>query len=435
MTTILFETNEKPIGHIIKLSDSSITISIGDDEITNKDIIKIMSDIIFSKMYVNKNILISLIETIKESLLETQIKSFYFFTYQQLTFKNKTNNGFTFELVHSGNQKIRALVEKNKLISNCINEIKDLIEQPPEIIYPEKLLDYIIKFSEVNNLKVLETYDEKRLAKEGFGGIISVGKGSHNPPTMAILEWSGSNPNDRPIVLVGKGITYDSGGYSIKSDDGMKDMKRDKTGVCIILGIMGLLARLNSKQRVIAILPMAENVVSSKSYKPDEIVHSYSKKTVEIFNTDAEGRIILMDGLALAQEYNPKMIFDIATLTGVGAFCGHYGALFTNDYDLAWKLQKIGEKVGDRFWVLPISEELLNDSRNTKLANVKNDGFRCYSTTTMGATFLRNFVPDNIPWVHIDLGQSYSLYERFNPKNSNSSNSLLMVLEFLLTLQ
>jgi leucyl aminopeptidase len=433
MTLVTFEKSKEPLGTILQISNETIVVSISETSPTVKDMIYLMSFVIFNKMYTQPVIKIKLIEDLEEKVLETQIRAFCLFTYKQLSFRTESDDKVKFELVHTSKPRTLKLIETNTVICSYLNEIKDLIEMPPEQIYPETLLKYIIKFSKKNHLKIVDVYDERRLEKEGFGGILSVGKGSHNPPKMAVLEWPGSGKsNAKPVVLVGKGITYDSGGYSVKTGDYMKDMKRDKTGVCIILGIMGALAKLRYPHRVVAILPMAENVISSKSYKPDEIIKSYSKKTVEIFNTDAEGRVLLMDGLALATKFNPRLIIDVATLTGVGIFCGQFGALFTNNTKTAWDVQEAGERVGDRFWVLPIVDEYIEDSRGSKLANVKNDGFNCYSTTTMGATFLRNFVSDKVPWVHVDLGSSNSMYEKHNIKNSNSTNSFLMIMEYLL---
>ncbi len=436
MTVISFQPSTKPFKKIITLSDDSIVYSLGSRPVTIKDIIHLMSSIMFSKIYTQSTVQITLLENLEEKIVESQIKAFFFFQYQPLTYRTDSNskNNVHFELLHSNSSSILELIEKNKKITKTINEIKDLIELPPELIYPESLTKYIVDFSKRYHLNVLKIYDKNDLVKEGFGGILSVGRGSHNPPKLAVLEWPGtstSNNNSKPIILVGKGITYDSGGYSIKPDPYMKDMKRDKTGVCIVLGILGALSKLNYAHRVIAILPMAENVISSESYKPDEIIHSYSKKTVEVFNTDAEGRLILMDGLELAKKFNPKIIMDVATLTGVRTFCGQYGAIFSNNNEIAWKLQKNGEDVGDNFWVLPLSDEMLNDARNSKIANVKNDGFYCQSTTMMGAAFLATFVSDDVPWIHIDLGESESLYERYNRNNLNSTNSFLMLLEFL----
>lgn len=432
MTIITFEISSKPIGKILKLCDDNIIISLGNKKVSIRDIIRLMSTIMFSNMYSSDIIQISTIENLEEKILDAQIKCFYFFQYKPTSYKKKSTNTVlkkNFELVHSNSKGVLELIELNKTIAKFQNEIKNLIELPPELIYPQTLLNYILEFSNRNKLNVLDVYDENRLEKEGFGGILNVGKGSHNPPKMAIIEWPGTS-NSKPIVLVGKGVTYDSGGYSIKSH--MKNMKRDKTGVCLILGIMAVLAKFNCPTRVIGILPMAENVISSKSYKPDAIIHSYSKKTVEVFDTDAEGRLLLMDGISLAYHYHPKLIIDVATLTSVATFCSHYGAIFTNNYDMAWKLQKIGNNLGDNFWVLPLSNEIIKDTQNTKMANVKNDGFRCNSGTMMGAAFIANFINNDIPWLHIDIGDSESIYEKHNLNNQNSTNGFIMLLEFIL---
>jgi leucyl aminopeptidase len=323
-------------------------------------------------------------------------------------------------------------VEENKTIMAFLNKTRDVIDMPPDVMYPQSLIDYIVEFSSKNGIKVLELYNEKRLKKEGLNGILDVGKGSHNQPRMAILEYDGTNStNSEPIVLVGKGVTYDSGGYSIKSSGHMKNMKHDKTGVVIILGVLGAIAKLKLKCRVVAILPIAENMISDKSYKPDEIVKSHSGLSVEIFNTDAEGRLLLMDGISMAYKYNPKAIIDVATLTGVGVFCGKYGAIFGNHMELAWTLQKIGDKQGDPFWVMPPLDEFIEDTRNSSMANVKNEGYSCSSITMMAAAFLQNFAHKDVPWIHIDLGDSKNLYEKYDKDNIAKSNSFLTLVYFL----
>jgi len=186
----------------------------------------------------------------------------------------------------------------------------------------------------------------------------------------------------------------------------------------------------------VAILPMAENVLSRDSYKPDEIIKSHRGLSVEVSNTDAEGRLLLMDALSWAVEaYQPRALIDVATLTGVGVFCGKYGAIYGNHLDLEWLLQSIGQKHGDNLWVMPPSDAFVAATQNTPMANVKNDNFAMCpmgaATTVMAAAFLANFVPAHIPWAHLDLGDSKSVYESFDDKNSAKTNSFLTLIHLI----
>jgi leucyl aminopeptidase len=436
-----FKEDKKKLGTILSIKSGHTTISLGDTGLTRDRVVQLVKTVF--KTATDSSNTIELLD----EFADVQIKAFYYYNYKHLSYKQKkstntqNNRKFTLDLSKASRDILDA-VEENKTIMTFLNKTRDVIDMPPDVMYPQSLVDYIVEFSSKNGIKVLELYNEKRLKKEGLNGVLDVGKGSHNQPRMAILEYdgtsgtngtSGSNnsTNSEPIVLVGKGVTYDSGGYSIKSSGHMKNMKHDKTGVIIILGVLGAIAKLKLNCRVVAILPIAENMISDKSYKPDEIVKSHSGLSVEIFNTDAEGRLLLMDGISMAYKYNPKAIIDVATLTGVGVFCGKYGAIFGNHMDLAWTLQKIADKQGDPFWVMPPLDEFIDDTRNSSMANVKNEGYSCSSITMMAAAFLQNFAHKDVPWIHIDLGDSKNLYEKYDNNNTAKSNSFLTLVYFL----
>lgn len=455
MTKITFDySNRVKLGNIISINNDIYIFSLGNKKtldnkskkLEKEDIIKLMAKVIFFDNYfssdnesvfsndeiLDKKIFIDILDTTEE-LIEIQIQAFYFFTYEPINFKTFTKNksNIKFELLYDS--RLKNLVEKNKTMVHFVNEIKNLIELPPDLINPDTLLKYILDFSKKNNLNILEVYDEDKLKSENLNGIVSVGRGSVHKSNMSIIEYRHNtiDENTKPIILIGKGITYDSGGYSLKRD--MKNMKYDKTGVCIVLGILGVLAKLKVQTRVIAILPIAENVINNNSFKPDEIIKSHSGITVEVINTDAEGRLILMDALSISKNYNPRLLIDIATLTSVNVFCSSLGGIFSNNLEIAWEFQKISKSVCENYWVLPIIDDVIQDTRNTKLANVKNEGYKCNSSSVTAAAFLKNFVPDSIPWVHFDLGDSYSKFELANPKNLNSSNSFLTILKFILS--
>jgi leucyl aminopeptidase len=424
---IHFKKSNKKFASILEANNTDTTISIGTHSPKKEQIVDLMNKIFTEIDY--ENILIDILPLDKH-LMDVQIKAFFYFRYNHISFVKNKKSTRSYSLNMSDSH--RELVLHNEVLMNFFNHTRDLIDLPPEVINPVTLLEKIIKFSKENNLTLLDTYDFSRLKKEGFGGIVAVGKGSEHLSTMAIVEYDGTNGNEQnPIVLVGKGVTYDSGGYSIKSDPFMKNMKQDKTGVLIILGILGAISKLKLNCRVIGILPMSENVISRSSFKPDEVIISYSGMSVEVFNTDAEGRLLLMDGLSLAKKYNPRVIIDVATLTGVGVFCSKMGAIFSNNLDAAWEIQKIGDKYGDLFWVLPIINSVLDETKNNGFTDLKNEGYSCKSSTLNAASFLKNFVSDDIPWIHMDLGDSRSLYERHNNSNLAKTNSFFTLFYFI----
>jgi leucyl aminopeptidase len=423
---IHFKKDEGKLGDTIQQTNTHTTVSLGRLPLTPKNVVYLMS-LIFKTA--NETTTIDILT----ELYDVQIKAFLYNSYTHINFKKNKVKKIKISLNTSNvSHDVLDLLEKNKMIMSILNKTRDIIDTPPDIMYPQSLLDYIVNFSSKNNLSILETYDEKRLQRDGLNGIYSVGKGGTNKPCMIVLEYDGTNKSEKsPVVFVGKGVTYDSGGYSVKRGSHMKNMKHDKTGVAIITGVMGVIANLKLKCRVIAILPLSENVISRDSYKPDEVIISHSGLSVEVFNTDAEGRLLLMDGISLAHKYNPKIIIDVATLTGMSVFCGKMGGIFGNNQELAWTLQRISSKEGDSFWVMPPLDDFIEDSKNTHMANVKNEGYSCSSISMMGAAFLNNFVNSKIPWIHIDLGDSKSLYEKYDGDTVAKSNSFFTLISFL----
>ena len=422
---IHFKKSSKKLSTLLTITETDTIISIGTIPPKKEQVVNLMKKI-FTEID-HTSIAIDLLP-LDDELIDTQIKAFFYFNYDNINYLQHKKQKPFFSLHYTESYKDK--VKHNEIVMNYFNLVRDMIDLPPEIINPQSLLEQIIIFAKKNELSLLETYDSFRLKKEGFGGIVAVGKGSDHPSTMAVLEYDGTNGSEKPIVLVGKGVTYDSGGYSIKNDTGMKNMKQDKTGVLIILGVLGAISKLKLNCRIIAILPMAENVVSRSAFKPDEVIISYSGKSVEVFNTDAEGRLLLMDGLSLAKKYNPRTIIDVATLTGVSVFCSKMGAIFSNKLEAAWEIQKIGEKQGDLFWVLPILESVVDETQNNGYTDIKNEGYLCSSSTLNAAAFLKNFVSDDIPWIHMDLGDSRSLYEQNNNYNAAKINSFLTLFYF-----
>jgi leucyl aminopeptidase len=269
-------------------------------------------------------------------------------------------------------------------------------------------------------VRIVERYEMESV---GLAGIVAVGKGSNNPPKMIILEYNGASGDQKPYLLVGKAVTFDTGGISLKPGDKMDEMKFDKCGGCTVLAILKAIASLKLPVNVVGIVPSVENMPSSTAYRPGDIIRMYNGKTVEVLNTDAEGRMILADALAYGISlYNPKAIIDLATLTGacIIALGANVAAAIGTSKELIEKLRRASEKTGEKIWELPLYDEFHEQIKST-IADIKNIGGRPGGAIT-AAAFLSNFAAD-FPWIHLDIaGTAWTqdgTYERsYNPKGA-----------------
>ena len=245
--------------------------------------------------------------------------------------------------------------------------------------------------------------DDVALSAMGAGAIVAVGQGSKTPSKMIVIEYGGDG-SENPVVLVGKAITFDSGGYSIKPSDSMVGMKYDKCGAMAVLGTLRAAAELKLSTPLVGIICAAENMLSRNSYRPDDILISLSGKSIEVISTDAEGRLVLADGLTYAQrEYKPKAIVDLATLTGgcVVAYGNVRAGVVSNNDDLFNALYDSGERTWERIWRLPHDDDYAKLIKG-KDGDIKNSGGRKASPVT-GGMFLKEFVADEMPWAHLDI--------------------------------
>jgi len=292
------------------------------------------------------------------------------------------------------------------VLAEAQNRARQVANKPGNEVNPAALARQSQRWARQFGLKC-RVFDEGRLAEMQMNAILAVGSGSASKPRLIILEYDGrrggrgkkSNPE---VVVVGKAITFDSGGISLKPSAKMEQMKFDKCGGCAVLGIMTGLAELKLPLRVVGLIPSAENLPSQTSYRPGDIVRTYSGKTVEVQNTDAEGRMILCDALSYAAGMKPGAIIDMATLTGACAIAlgEHYAGLFSNDQALGRKLKGVSEVSGEAVWLMPSGSEYLEQMRS-KVADLKNVGGREGGACT-AAAFLGAFVSD-VPWAHIDI--------------------------------
>ncbi|MBT3270909.1 leucyl aminopeptidase [Candidatus Poribacteria bacterium] len=292
-----------------------------------------------------------------------------------------------------------------EIIAAAANTARDLANEAPNYLPPLALADRARDVAETAGLtcRVLETED---LKAEGFNTLLGVGQGSVNPPVFIILEHEG-DADEAPLVLVGKGICFDSGGLSLKSGAGMMGMKHDMAGAAAVIGAMGAIGSLDLPRRVIGLVAAAENMPSATAQRPNDIVYSLSGKTIEVRNTDAEGRLVLADALAYAARYEPAGVIDLATLTGacmtaLGKHtCGMFGKHDRDTDALIARVQAAADATHERVWRLPLWDDY-DDEIKSDIADVQNIGSSGLGGAIVGAAFLKAFV-DGYPWVHLDI--------------------------------
>lgn len=303
-------------------------------------------------------------------------------------------------------------------IASGIFFTRDLVSEPPNVIYPASFAEEIETLTS-DGLDV-EVLGEAEMEKLGMGALLGVGQGSAQESKLAIMRWNGSpNSDDPPVAFVGKGVTFDTGGISLKPGEGMWDMKWDMGGAGIVAGAMKALALRKAKANVVGVVGLVENMPSGTAQRPSDVVTSMSGQTIEVLNTDAEGRLVLADALWYTQDrFKPKAMIDLATLTGaiiVALGWNQFAGYFTDDDDLAAALEAAGKSSGDRIWRFPLSKEY-DELINTPVADVKNIGGRWAGSIT-AAQFLKRFT-NKVPWAHIDVAgmawgqKDHPLYEK-----------------------
>ena len=306
---------------------------------------------------------------------------------------------------------------------------RNLQMQPGNVCTPSYLAEEARKLAAAHGFKAT-ILDKAQIKKEGMGALLAVAQGSAEEPRFIVLEYAGgSGP---PVVLIGKGVTFDSGGISIKPASNMEDMKFDKSGATAVLGTFEVLGRLKPKINVVGLIPATENLPSGTAIKPGDVVKSHLGKTIEIINTDAEGRLILCDALSYARRFKPVAAIDAATLTGAVVIAlGHHAiGMLGNDEGLLAEVCDAGERAGERCWPLPLWEEY-RELLKSDVADVKNSGGRSAGTIA-GAWFLREFV-DSFPWVHLDIaGTAYLEGEGASHAKGPTGIGVRLFTEFLL---
>lgn len=342
--------------------------------------------------------------------LGATLGSYRYDTYKTSETKDKKPSLKSLEIILKDAEGAKILFKRSDKIAQGAFWTRDLVTMPGNDLYPESFANDIKKTLTKLGVKV-QIMTAKQIKKAGMGALTSVGQGSANEEKLVIMKYNGlpssaSKKDQKPIAFVGKGITFDTGGISLKPGAGMWDMKFDMGGAGVVVGLMKALAARKAKVNIVAVVALAENMPSSKATRPGDIVTSLSGKTIEVLNTDAEGRMVLADALWHVQEkFEPRFVIDLATLTGAMIMAlGHeYGGVYSNDDTLPKQIVAAGEKVGEPAWHMPICDAW-EKSVVSEVADLKN-----ITAPTVGAgsataaCFLKNFIKPETPWAHIDI--------------------------------
>ncbi len=355
---------------------------------------------------VNSNSLTNI--ELEKILHGAQLKSYDFSVY-----KSDKNKSFQTNLNVVGNniKKTNFLRIKLKALLDGVFLTRDLVSEPGNILHPDEYSRRIAKLRKYG-LKVT-ILDQKKLKKLGCNALLGVGQGSVRGSYLVTMEWNGSKNKSKPLAFVGKGVCFDTGGISLKPAKFMEDMTYDMAGSATVVGLMKTLALRKSKINAVGVVGLVENMPGGNAQRPGDIVKSYSGKTIEVLNTDAEGRLVLADALTYTeQKFKPSLIVDLATLTGaiIVALGSEYAGLWSNNDKLSKQLSEAGEQVGEKLWRMPLHENY-NKLMNSKNADMQNINYVGGAGSTTAAQFLQRFIINKTPWAHLDIaGMAFSKY-------------------------
>ncbi len=334
------------------------------------------------------------------AIVEGAVLGSYRFTRYKTT---KTNHNLS-EIIIVGSERtsaIRSAVEQAAIVCEGVYIARDLANMPANDLYPESLAAFVKQAGKDAGFRV-QVLDKRKITQLKMGGLLAVNQGSVRPPVFIIMEWRGGKANDAPVVLVGKGVTFDTGGISIKPAERMGEMKMDMHGAATVIGTLYAVAKLKLPINVVGLVPATENMPSGSAYRPGDVITFMNGKTAEIDNTDAEGRLILADALTYAERYSPQAVVDIATLTGACVIAlGHVTTgLMGTDRSVLERIKRAADVTGEYVCELPLHDEYL-DQIKSDIADVKNTGGRPAGAIT-AALFLKHFI-GNYPWAHLDI--------------------------------
>jgi leucyl aminopeptidase len=334
-------------------------------------------------------------------------------------------------VVGAGGKRVQAGLDLGSEVAEAVCFTRDLVNEPGGALTPRKLADAARKMARRSGVGI-QVLDEAGIRKAKLGGLLGVNRGSEHPPRFIELTYEPTKRSRGTVALVGKGITFDSGGYSIKTVDGMSTMKDDMGGAAAVLGAFSVLGSVDVPVTVKGYLPVTDNMISGDATRPGDVLHIRNGKTVEVLNTDAEGRLVLADALSMASEAKPDAIVDLATLTGSCqiALGNKIAGLMGNNRDLVAQVRDAARRAGERVWELPLPTDYRRQL-NSDVADLKNVGSR-YGGALIAGLFLQEFVGDDLPWAHLDIaGPAWSTEaEGITPKGA-TGYGVRLLLEFL----
>ena len=369
----------------------------------------IKSNSLFNLTLVEKNI----IEAKKNNsnLLEEFLHGIELKSYEFNNYKTKKKD-LVISINISANKKISILNKNNryKALVEGTNFARDLVSEPPNVLTPKEYVNRLLKLRKYG-LKVT-VYNESKLKKLKMFSLLGVGQGSVNESYLVTIEWYGNKKNiTKPLSFVGKGVCFDTGGISLKPAKFMEEMKYDMAGSAVVSGLLKTLAIRKCKTNAVGVVGLVENMPGGNAQRPGDIVKSFSGKTIEVLNTDAEGRLVLADALSFTEKkFKPKSIIDLATLTGaiIVSLGEEYAGLFSNNDELSSKIFKASEKVGEKVWRLPLHKNY-DKLMNSPVADVQNINYAGGAGSITAAQFLQRFILNKTPWAHLDIaGMAFS---------------------------
>ena len=368
------------------------------------------ANLLFNMTILNNNVIST--SQKNQNFLEEFLHGFLLKSYNFDKYKSKKENvSFEISII---TKKNKSNISKHNRFNSLIegtNLTKDLVSEPGNILHPD---EYAKRITALRKLGIKVTVlDEKKLKKLGMYALLGVGQGSVRGSYLVIMEWRGGKSKTKPLAFVGKGVCFDTGGISLKPAKFMEDMTYDMAGSAVVVGLMKNFALRKAKVNAIGVVGLVENMPGGNAQRPGDIVKSYSGKTIEVLNTDAEGRLVLADALTYTEKkYKPQLIIDLATLTGAIIVClgSEYAGLFSNNDKLSKQIYQAGEIVGEKVWRLPLHKNY-DKLMNSKNADMQNINYVGGAGSTTAAQFLQRFILNKTPWAHLDIaGMAFSKY-------------------------
>jgi len=345
-----------------------------------------------------------------EFIFGFNLKSYTFNRYKTLDKKNSEKD-IICQIISFQKEKIEKKYKYYEAIKSGVFLTRDLVSEPGNILHPDEYTKRIVELKKYG-LKIT-VYDEKKLKKMGCNALVGVGQGSIRGSYLVTIEWNGNKSKSKPLAFVGKGVCFDTGGISLKPARFMEDMTYDMAGSAVVVGLMKNFALRKAKINAVGVVGLVENMPGGNAQRPGDIVKSYSGKTIEVLNTDAEGRLVLADAITFTEKkFKPNEIIDLATLTGAIIVClgSEYAGLFSNDDNLSKQIFDAGKKVDEKVWRLPLHKNF-DKLMNSKTADMQNINYVGGAGSITAAQFLQRFIINKTPWAHLDIaGMAFSKY-------------------------